>query len=249
MAVEAKRGCGFRKVGGLYLVGSGNMVPCDRLNFPLEVCPCCNQGIKQSRGFTWIDFHAYAGVHTCTDGLGQEVPADVMFCRCRELAEKGERGRCPACDPMPGEKYGLLWIGKKFYPSPDDFVREALGQGISKRISQIPKGLEIGVTWIMLAHPEACAKEIDDPDIPDGKKTIKVPGIFYMFKPEAVEKIITETESKSAEEMAKLEKRGIRPVVVPDDDPDHKGTVYDKDKNEEDEHFDEVQRLKFGTGG
>lgn len=34
MASETKRGCGYRKVGGMYLVGDYIRVPCDRLPFP-----------------------------------------------------------------------------------------------------------------------------------------------------------------------------------------------------------------------
>lgn len=55
MAVEAKRGCGYRKIGGTYLVGGGIGVPCDRLPLALDVCLCCGQGIKQALGFTWVD--------------------------------------------------------------------------------------------------------------------------------------------------------------------------------------------------
>lgn len=54
MAIEARRGCGYRKVGGIYLVGGGIGVPCDRLPYPLTVCPCCSQGVKQGRGWTWV---------------------------------------------------------------------------------------------------------------------------------------------------------------------------------------------------
>lgn len=35
MAVEARRGCGYRKAGGLYLVASGMGSPCHRLPIPL----------------------------------------------------------------------------------------------------------------------------------------------------------------------------------------------------------------------
>ena len=31
MASEPKRGCGYRKIGGTYLVGGGIGIPCDRL--------------------------------------------------------------------------------------------------------------------------------------------------------------------------------------------------------------------------
>jgi hypothetical protein len=52
--VESKRGCGYRKPGGLYLVSGGFAKTCYKLPIGLTVCPCCNQGIKPARGFTWI---------------------------------------------------------------------------------------------------------------------------------------------------------------------------------------------------
>jgi hypothetical protein len=42
-----------------------------------------------------------------------------------------------------------------------------------------------------------------------------------VFQPIGIEKIVTKTESRDAKEMEKLAKRGIDPVVVPDDDEDH----------------------------
>jgi hypothetical protein len=48
-----------------------------------------------------------------------------------------------------------------------------------------------------------------------------VPGIFYLAQPERIEKIVSLTQSRDAQEMAKLRKRGITPVIVPDNDPDH----------------------------
>ena len=76
MAVEAKRGCGYRKVGGLYMVGGGVGIPCDRLPFELTVCSCCGQGIKQARGWTWVDVaKLFQGVHLgCTETGGRLCP-------------------------------------------------------------------------------------------------------------------------------------------------------------------------------
>ena len=54
MAVEAKRGCGYRKEGGLYLVGGGLSAPCDRMPYPLDRCKTCGGGIKFTRGHTWL---------------------------------------------------------------------------------------------------------------------------------------------------------------------------------------------------
>jgi hypothetical protein len=55
MAIEAKRGCGYRKVGGTYLVSGGLGMPCCKMPILLKTCPCCGHGVKQSRGWTWID--------------------------------------------------------------------------------------------------------------------------------------------------------------------------------------------------
>jgi len=55
MAQESKRGCGYRKVGGLYLVGDGIFVPCDRLPYLLETCPVCGHGIHFTRSMTEIN--------------------------------------------------------------------------------------------------------------------------------------------------------------------------------------------------
>jgi len=54
-------------------------------------------------------------------------------------------------------------------------------------------------------------------------------GIFQVFKPTHIEKIITETMAKDEAEMKRLADHGITPVIVPDDDKDHQGTVYDKE--------------------
>ena len=51
MAVEAKRGCGFRKVGGLYLVGGGFGIPCDRLPIRAGYLPLLRRG---NQAVTWV---------------------------------------------------------------------------------------------------------------------------------------------------------------------------------------------------
>ena len=185
-------------------------VGCDRLNYPLEVCRVCGQGIKQTQGFTWVRWKEYAGEHeNCTKVCGL---------------------KCPVCHPQGGNQ-GLFWVGKGFY-TPEKFIEEAKRMGVCKRISHIPKDLKLGEDWVFLAHPEACEKEVENPNSLNGKGKEKVPGIFYVFKPQRVEKIVTETQAKDEDEMEKLRKRGITPITVPDDDPDHRGTVYDKGKKE-----------------
>lgn len=211
MATEAKRGCGFRKVGGLYLVAKGIGVPCMRLPVPLDVCPTCSHGIKQSRGWTWIN--------------AKELFAAGDLWDCPSPA-------CPVCPVShPPEKAGLTWVGGKFYPKPSDWMLEADRLGVSRRISMIPKDLKLGETWVFVAHPVAVTRIIAP--INGGEETVtKVPGIFHAFKPTAIEQIVTRSQSEDEEFMARLDKRGITPVIVPDDDKDHQGTVYRKQQEE-----------------
>lgn len=96
MAVEPKRGCGYRKVGGLYLVGEGLNLTCDKLPYELTLCPVCNQGIKFSRGFTWLSAQFFKPHLDCKDALA---------------------GACPICTPQ-NERYGLMWVGEKYYTPP-----------------------------------------------------------------------------------------------------------------------------------
>lgn len=202
MAIEAKRGCGYRKVGGLYLVGSGISIACDRLPYELTLCPCCGAGIKQARGFTWLDAKQFFGEH--------------KSCTCNNF--------CPICHPEKYleltqhkiTKYGLLWVGEKYY-TPASFIEEAKKIGVSKRIAQIPRELRLGETWVLLAHPKAITK----PD-PEKKKLFKdSPAIFYAFKPARIEKIITQKQATKTM-LKKLAKREITPVIVPNDDKDHR---------------------------
>ncbi len=211
MAVEAKRRCGFRKVGGIYLVCEGTGFGCDQLPYNLEVCPVCSQGIKPSRGFTWIIPDHLFGVKEC-------------------------KATCPMpiCPLRRAEKHGLMWVGGGFYKEPDDFIREAKEIGISKRIAAIPNNFKLGETWVFLAHKKAGRKQVLMPDTTPEETTHEkeVPAVFYIFKPTRIEKIVTETQSQDEAEMQKLKDRDITPVTVPDDDKDHRGTVYDKEKEE-----------------
>jgi len=201
---EEKRGCGYRAVGALYLCGFGIPVECDRLPYELTTCPVCGAGVKQSRGFTWLDWFEFAGKH---EG-----------CKDKYL--------CPLCDPKEGDIFGLIWVGKKFY-TPESFIEEAIKMGVSKRIAQIPKKLELGKTRILVAHPDAVTNICPRYETPVNKKDcylcdwevcpeeykFKKPGIFYSFVAQRVEMIITKEQSEDEEHIEQLKKRGITPVI------------------------------------
>lgn len=175
---EAERGCGYRKKGGLYLRSDGIGQECGRLPIELTVCPCCNQGIKPARGFTWISGEIIK--NSKCPGLDTECAACPMF-------------------SVP-EKVGLLWVGGKFYPTPESFTIEANKMGVSKRIAQVPKDLVLGETWVAIAHRE----------VKFGEE--KKPGIFRIFKPTRIEYVVRGNETM--QELKALEKRGIEPVKV-----------------------------------
>jgi hypothetical protein len=154
MAIEAKRGCGYRKVGGLYLVGGGLSAPCDRMPYPLDRCRTCGGGIKFTRGHTWLQPDFFPMHEHCHDP-----------------------GPCPVCGYVGADKDGwvpddfgphiLLWIGRGHY-SPDAFLKESRELGVSRRIAALPKGFAPGETWVLLAHLDAvpaldaCARLIGD---------------------------------------------------------------------------------------
>jgi hypothetical protein len=49
---DRKRGCGWRKPGGLYLCADGVGGVCGKLPIPLDICPTCHGGIKFCRSWT-----------------------------------------------------------------------------------------------------------------------------------------------------------------------------------------------------
>lgn len=219
MAVEPRRACGYRKVGGLYLVSGHLAAPCCKMPILLHVCPTCNTGIKQARGWSWIDPRPWS------KGECQAIPA-APFQSILNAVSGG-----PLCVLNPvnqdrlGERVGLLWIGTQFYNTPSAFQLEAAKMGVSRRIQTIPRGFVVGESWVFLAHP----KVKENPPVNPGDDVTWTPGVFRIFKPERIEKIITETQSKDDAEMAKLAKAKITPIIVPDGDKDHLGSVYDDD--------------------
>ena len=54
MAVEGKRGCGYRKTGGTYLVSDGKGFACGRIPVPLVPCPLCDHMPAFTRGLQQV---------------------------------------------------------------------------------------------------------------------------------------------------------------------------------------------------
>jgi len=210
MPVEEKRGCGYRKVHGLYLMGSGLEVVCDRLPFLLKECDCCGFVPHMFRGFTWIN-KRYLGNHNeeieklrlawVTDEVGRGIKD--CSCHCH----------CPICYPRSNlqKRYGFMWVGGYAY-TPESFIEEAKRLEVSKRITYMPKDLKIG-DWILLAHKKAGHNQ--------------KPAIFYAFKLNRIEYLIWESEA-TPEYLEELKKKGLIPVIIPDGDQDHKAVAIKK---------------------
>lgn len=218
MAQEKERGCGFRVVGAMYLVGEFIPVECDRLPYPLDVCPVCGGGVKVSRAFTRINPLALFGEHKYDDCIDDHHP-------------------CRMCDPTDEVAY-IMRVGKQSYPTPGHFIAEGMDMGISKKIPFIPKELKVGQTSIYLAHPRACVnilqpeeavqeaeaivKGEDTPQgrLIDAERVEYSMGIFAAFSPQRIELLIWQHDARP-ETLKKLEKRGITPVIIRDGDLDH----------------------------
>ena len=231
MAVESARGCGFRKAGGIYLVtGVGIGEPCERLPIPIDKCPVCQHApVAKTRGPQFVGAQFIFGMALpCAKG-DQAPNAD------------DHHGRCPLCNENllvqegdPKDKFMLMWIGKEHYKTPHDWTAESNRMGVSRRVATIPKGLVLGKTWVLVAHPEAIVKteKVQEPgDLHETARTRKSPGIFHAFRPQFFEVIVT-AAMKKEKWVKDLQKKheGIKLVEVPEDDPDHAPTVSKKSK-------------------
>lgn len=206
---EARRGCGYRKPGknglGIYLIGDALSKPCGRLPFPLTVCPCCSAGIKPARGWTWISPQQLFGVLTKP---------------CAARAEGGRFkktscGLCPLGGALPEGRHGLLWVGEAFYATPHEFTREAARLGISRKLAALPRGFQLGETFVYLAHRHAVIRET-----PTGP--VASAGVFQVFKPTGVDIVIDPGVEEAPEQATRLAEQigtGARIVqVVRDED-------------------------------
>jgi hypothetical protein len=210
MAVEAKRGCGWRKIGGTYLVSGPEGYSCDRLPFALCVCPVCGQGVKQARGWTWVD------VAKLVQGKHIVRRPHQKYCECG----------CEFCiDPYSMGRAGLIWIGNQFYKTPEEFMAEGHALGFSRRIKSIPRGFKVGETWVLLAHPKAIRKmaPASEEGLVEIMEVKYEPGIFTVWRPTRIERMVSDADKDNTELLQDLEKRGITPIFLPASDPDHAG--------------------------
>lgn len=214
ISFEDARWCGYRSPAknglGLYLIGSGDFEPCERLPFPLEVCPCCGAGVKPARSFTWISPPKLLDPWTAQP-LCCEVVGDVID------GLEHDHAKCAMCNPIvvAGEEAGLLWIGEKFYKRADDFMHEAMRMGISRKIPALPQGFEVGKHYVYLAHRKTVLRRVEN------EEPQWVQGIFTAFRPARLDIVIDDPDDvpQEAIDLAKRVGDCARLVkVIPVDD-------------------------------
>ena len=215
--IEGRRGCGFRKPGGLYLVSDGLTEPCPLLPVEMTVCATCGQGIRPARGYTWVDGgkvvppQIHGGTqHTAVCPFGPGGTKEQII----DGDYQSRLGRC-----------GLIWIGEAFYPTADSFMDEANRMGVSRRITAVPRDFVVGETWVLLGHRKAiervcpeCGDDARDEECPVCSDTRKVhrPGIVTAFRPSAIEYVVKGDETD--EEIETMERRGLTCVRVTNDE-------------------------------
>lgn len=195
---DSKRGCGWRKPGGLYLMSDGLGQSCPLLPHHLHVCPTCGHGIKPTRGgWTWVDPDEMMPHH-----------ADVEGSRRHQGCPLNDRG-------LMGEKAGLMWIGGSYYPTPESWLAEGKAMGFSRRVTGVPRGLVPGETWILTAHRKV---HLGWEGEGDDRVPQLGPAVFHLWIPARVEYVLKGTEDE--EELEALEARGLTLVKVVRDQTD-----------------------------
>lgn len=202
--VEVERGCGWRKIGGVYVTADQGMsVACDSLPLELVPCPHCEYEIFQRRSMVPYPSGYLAGLlhdHKCKDNFLCPL---CYFGESYRLAKQDNALNAQWNKDHPSEKqkpmikipknFFVMWVSKQFYTT-ESFLKEAGKQGISKRIAanSLPTDFVVGRDWVFLAHGETLLKPIEVKQ-PDGSTKTERPrgkAIFYAFKPQRIEIVL-----------------------------------------------------------
>jgi hypothetical protein len=227
MAVEAKRGCGYRKAGGLYLVGDlSDAVPVDYL-------PACVD-YAQTRAAEWASPARL---------LASVPPGEAEGFRRREralLMWVGETHYSPASFLAEARRMG---VSKRIAAIPSDaqpgdpiaLAHPAAMTVTAETAEPWPQTVHCGrcldvpvATALTNGLRNAAGKQLvqrkDGTAAPRALPThdpLHVAGVFCLFTLQAVELVLPRSVASDPEIVRRCAARGVRIVSVPDDDPDH----------------------------
>jgi len=115
----------------------------------------------------------------------------------------GEKARFRSIKCSGSGRMGLMWIDERYYKRPGVFMDEGHDLGISMPITAVPRGLKLGQTWVLLAHPHVFYRKGVGLEATFGTG----PGIFGAFQPVRIEYVIGRQETKH--KLQSLVNRGV----------------------------------------
>lgn len=213
VSFEEARGCGFRKDGGIYLVGAAGADGCGKLPVMIpHICPTCGEGIRPSRAPRLLaDPASLWNRKKCPHGGNVSAAVSDLGNPAYEF----HASKCDSC-PLGQATIGqalIVWVGERFYPTPSSYVEEARRMGISRRIASIPRGFKVGEDYVLLAHRKCFrVNPVDEAGNVIVDEVAWIPGIIGVFKPERIEIVVTAQTSQ--EELQRYAAQGLTPVIV-----------------------------------
>ena len=171
-----ERGCGLRQKGGFYVTGDMPEATSGWFPQPLD-CPCGFPIVKPSRSVQAL------------------FPGKIW----KGMQQAGHESRLLFAKD---EKAWACTVDLRGYPTPEDYIKEGLSAGISRRLNNgLPKGFVIGESRMFIIHGKA---------IKEGREY--KPGFIACFMPKRIEYVVIGNESK--EYLSGLAKKGITLVNV-----------------------------------
>jgi hypothetical protein len=214
MAIEARRGCGFRKAGGIYIVGDGAGEQVPWMPFCIDY--------EFSRGLRWAEpvrlFRTANDKGEADDWRSLErvglIFTGKQYYSTHEFIAEAQRmgiSRRVAQIPLdlrPGDPIALAHVAA--VPVVTEYA---------------PAYMQRSLHCVYCRHVPA-AKGVANALAPicgqrHGSPTDQVAGVFYLFRAKAIEVVLPESWATRPEIRRACEQRHVTIVAVPDGDRDH----------------------------
>lgn len=210
---EKKRGCGFRKEDGFYLMFGGRPAPCGFL--PIDI----PGEVNWSRGPQWIDCRWV--VNEWEEDYDEEGRPETIY--TGEKRQCGSVGGCGRCwMKKVGEDWPalLIWVGMGYYKTAGLFMKETERLGVSRRIPR-PMVKKVMRLKKEMGHfpPAFLGMKAAEQYVNEDGEVIGESKIFTAFIPSNMEYIVDKEkvarkDKEYMKELEELEEMGIDLVNV-----------------------------------
>lgn len=236
MSIEAKRGCGYRKAGGIYVIGDlSGAIPAEYLPFCIDY--------PFSRGMTWAQSERLfatcldetAGGYRAFGRLGlmwvgeqhYKTPGDFTT----EAIEMGVSRRVAFLpkdlkvgDPIAAAHLRAVRTWNDPMCCPEALVPNVPVSMHCMRCRYVIEAKVLANTFRMIARttwPCPICTEDFGLDVGRGENPDGIAGVFCLFRMTKVEVVLPESVAQDLEIVKRCTERGVEIVAVPDHDPDH----------------------------